>query len=110
MNVLSIFTNDQLVFEYDRTAILDDRQLEFLDKMDADMDRGIKMHGELIAKPDSRQKATFIALNLVKALQQEEQARIRVSCAYLSMRLPYAVEVHARDQGDRIAIEFVESH
>jgi hypothetical protein len=110
MTLLGIYINDQLAYEYDRATALDDKQLEFLDKMDSDMDRGLKIHGELIADPDNRDKATFVAMNLLRALQQEDHARIKVSCAFLATRLPHAVEVHARDQDNRIAIEFVESH
>jgi hypothetical protein len=110
MNKLTVFINDQLAFEYDRSTELENKQLEFLERMDRDMDRGFKIYGEMIAEPDSKQKATFVAMNLLKALQQEDNAKIRVSCAYLSNRLPNVVEVHARDQGGRIDIEFVEEH
>lgn len=110
MSDLSVFINEQLVFEYDRSTKLDDKQLGFLDKMDLDMERGFRIHGELITRPDSKQKATFVAMNLLKALQQENDAKIAVSCAYLTSRLPHAVELHARDQDNRINIEFIEEH
>jgi hypothetical protein len=110
MKNLSFFINDQLTFEYDRSKVLADEQIEFLDKMDRDMGRGFKIHGELIREPDAKQKATFVTMNLLRALQQEDHARIRVSCAWLSSRLPHVVEVHARDQGKRIDIEFIEEH
>ena len=110
MTELSVYVNDQLAFEYDRSTELDDKQLEFLERMDRDMDRGFRISGEMIAEPDSQQKANFVAMNLLKALQQEDNAKIRVSCAYLSSRLPYVVEVHARDQGGRVNIEFIEEH
>ena len=110
MNQLSIIINDQPAFEYDRSKGLDEKQLEFLDRMDQDMQRGFKIHGEMIAEPDRKQKATFVAMNLLRALQQEDHAKIAVSCAYLSSRLPNVVEVHARDQDNRIEIEFVEAH
>jgi len=108
MNKLSIFVNDQPAFEYDRSSVLDDKQMEFLEKMDEGMQQGIRIYGELIPKPDVKQKATFVAMNLLKALQQDDQTRSIASCAYLSTRLPNVVEVHARDLADRIAIEFVE--
>ena len=110
MTNLSIMINDQLAFEYDRSTKLDDKQLAFLDKMDSDMDRGFKIHGELINKPDIKQKATFVAMNLLKALKQDDHAKMTVSCAYLISRLPHAIELHARDQGGRINIEFIEEH
>ncbi len=110
MNKLSVLINDQLAFEYDRSTEIDEKQLAFLDRMDRDMDRGLKIHGELVSEPDSKQRAIFMAMNLVKALQQEDNAKIAVSCAYLCSRLPHVIEVHARDQGKRIHIEFIEEH
>lgn len=110
MNKLDIVVNDRLVYECDRSTRLDDQQLEFLDKMDQDMDRGFRIHGETISQPDMKQKATFVAMNLLKALKQEDQAKTAVACAYIRQRLPGVIEVHARDLGDRIHIEFVEAH
>jgi len=110
MNKLNLFVNEQPAFEYDSSTELDDRQLAFLDKMDQEMERGFKIYGEMIVEPDVKQKATFVTMNLLRALQQEDNIRIAVSCAYLATRLPHVVEVHARDQDDRIAIEFVEEH
>lgn len=110
MDNLSVFINDQLAFEYDRSTEVDDQQRVFLDRMDSDMDRGFKIHGEMIAEPDSKQKGTFVAMNLLRALQQEDYAKMAVSCAWVCVRLPHVVEVHARDQDGRIEIEFVEAH
>ena len=110
MNTLNLFINEQLTFEYDRSTPLEEAQLSFLDKMDADMDRGFKIHGELISEPDTKQKATFVAMNLLRALQQDDDGKIAVACAYIGNRLPHVIEVRASDQGDRIHIEFVEEH
>ena len=52
------------------------------------MDSGIKLHGELLVKPDTRQRATFVVMNLIKALQQGNEAAISASCAYLVSRHP----------------------
>ena len=100
--------NDQLLFEYDRSAEIDDAQHEFLDSMDRDMDRGVKISGELISSPDTKQKATFVTMNLLNALRQDDDARIALYCAYLTSRLPDTLEVHAIDQAKGIAIEFIE--
>jgi hypothetical protein len=110
MGFLDIIINDELAFQYDRSTVLDDRQLAFVEQMDRDMDRGIRMYGELITEPDSKQKARFVAMNLLKGLQQQDNARIEVSCAYLGSRLPQVVEVHARDMDGRVNIEFIEEH
>ena len=77
---------------------------------DSDMGRGIKIRGELLANPDARQKATFVAMNLIRALKQDNQPIIFSSCAYLVNRLPALVEVRANDQGDTVNIDLVEEH
>lgn len=110
MKKLTIFINDQPAHECDREIYLDDEQLKFLDQMDADMDRGVKIQGELFANPDEKQRAKFIAMNLIKALQQENDAARFSSCAYLVSRLPGLVEVRASDLENSIHIELVEEH
>jgi len=49
-------------------------------------------------------------MNLLKALKQDNEAIIFVSCAYLTNRLPALIEVRAMDQGNRVTIELVEEH
>lgn len=110
MKVLTIFANDEIVYEYEKRAKPDERQIAFFDKMDGDMNRGIKIHGEFIPDPDIKQRATFVAMNLLKALKQENEAIIAASCAYLTHRLPALIEVRAMDQGKTVAIELVEEH
>lgn len=110
MKLLSIFANDKLIYEFDKARELDERQIAFLDKMDGDMGRGIKIQGELILEPDKKQRATFVAINLLKALKQDNNAIIAASCAYLSQRLPALIEVRAKDHGNTVAIELVEEH
>ena len=107
MNNLTIFVNDQAAFECDREIAIDEDRLAFLDKMDSDMSRGIKIQGELIQTPDAEQRAKFIVMNLIKALQQDNQAVIQVSCAYLVNRLPGLVEVQVNEVGSKIDIELV---
>ena len=108
MNKLVIFINHKVVFEFDRVVLLEVEQSSFLDKMDNDMKVGIKIDGELLENPDDLQRATFIAMNLIKALQQNNDATIFATCAYLVNRLPKLIELHANDCDDSIKIEFIE--
>jgi hypothetical protein len=110
MKPLTIFVNDQVAFEYDKEAAVDDQKLAFFEKMDADMNRGIKIQGEFIADPNAKQRATFVAMNLIRALKQDNQAIILASCAYLANRLPALIEVHVRDSGNTVNVELVEEH
>lgn len=108
MKKLVVFVNNEIVFEFDREISFEEGQLAFLDKMDSDMDKGIKIRGELISSPDSMQRAMFIAMNLIKGLQQNNEAVIASSCAYLTNRNPVLAEVHANDLEGSVDIEFRE--
>lgn len=110
MKTLTIYIDDEAVYEYDKGSSLEERQLAFLDKMDSDMDRGIKIRGELITDPDTKQRAMFVTMNLIKAMQQGNDAIITVSCAYLVNRMPALIEVHANKKNDTINIDFTEEH
>jgi hypothetical protein len=109
MKTLSVFINDQLVYEYDKDKSFDDRQQAFLDKMDSDMNRGLKIQGELITTPDSQQRAKFVAMILIKALQQEKDAIISASCAYLVNRQPSLIEIRVNDHENTVNIELIQA-
>jgi len=72
------------------------------------MANGIKNHGELLVDPDVRQRATFVVMNLIKALQQSNGAVISASCAYLVNHHPALIEVHANDHDRAVKIELIE--
>lgn len=110
MKKLTIYANENVVYEYNKETALEEKQFAFFDKMDGDMDRGIKLQGKLITDPDVMQRATFVAMNLIRALQQNNEAIVNASCAYLANRLPALIEVHAKDQGSTVNIELVEEH
>ena len=108
MSLLAIFVNEQLAYEYDKDEVMDEEKMAFLDKMDADMGRGIKIEGVLIASPDLNQRARFVAMNLVRAMQQENMPVIMASCAYISDRLPAVTELRISDSESGIVMDFVE--
>ena len=109
MEMLAIIVNGELAYEYNKASALSTQQREFLDRMDQDMGRGLKIRGELINNPDTQQRATFMAMNLIKALMQQDEAKIMVSCAYLASRLPGLIEVQARDEDGEVAVELIAS-
>ncbi|MFW2439821.1 MAG: hypothetical protein ACN4GR_10655 [Arenicellales bacterium] len=61
--MLTIFANDQFVYEVDRDKTLTDEQFSFLDDIDRSMDRGIKLYGELILQRDSQTASNEQALS-----------------------------------------------
>jgi len=108
MNKLTVFINNEVVFEFDRDITVDDQQLVFLDRMDSDMDSGIRIQGELLQNPDMLQRATFVVMNLIRALQQDNEAVISASCTYLVNRHPKLIEVHADDHENSIKVELID--
>lgn len=108
MEDLAIVINDENVYEYSRAVSLDKQQQAFLDKMDADMENGIKVQGKLIENPDHLQRGKFVVMNLIKALQQDNDSAISVSCAYLVSRFFSLSEIHISDCEDGLNIEFVD--
>ena len=107
MKKITIFVNNEAVYDFDREMPIEDEQLVFLDRMDSDMDKGIKIKGELVNKPDSEQRATFVSMNLIIALQQNNDAAMHASSAYLAHRNPTLIEIHVNDGEDAINVEFI---
>lgn len=110
MNALTVLINNEPVFEFNREVVLEDDQLAFFDKMDSDMKSGIKIRGELIQQPDDHQRAIFVAMNLIKAIQQGNESVINSTCAYLVIRNPVLIEVRASDHANSVKIDLVEVH
>lgn len=108
MGKLFVYINDEVVFDFDKEHSLEEQQVAFLDQMDSDMGQGIKIKGELLTNPDNKQRATFVSMNLIKAIQQDNDAIIFASCAYLANRYPELTEVHANDHDGSVKIEFIE--
>ena len=104
---LYIELNGASLIEYDRNIRLPGHQRRFLDKMDADMAEGIKLAGQSVADPNPIQRAQFVAIQLLKALQQDEEGLIAATCAYLANRFPEMRRVVASEQGDNVSLDLV---
>jgi len=106
MSKILLFVNDQVAFDFDKNMLLDESQLNFLNKMDNDMDKGFKINGESFSNPDKHQRAEFTAMNLIRGLQQENEAVVVASCAYISNRLPEVDEIHVNDLESGVKVDF----
>lgn len=99
--------NGQPVIEYDRSKRLPGHQRSFLDKMDMDMDKGIRMNGRSTENPDLGVRLQYIAMHLIQAIQKDNEPMISAMCAYLANRTPDLKKVVAEDQGENISIDLV---
>ena len=106
-NYLRVSLNHVDVIEYDRGQRLPGHQRQFLDKMDQDMAQGFELGGEFIAAPDAMQRAKFVAMQLITALQAQQDGLIAASCAYLANRFPDMRRVKALEQGEQVMLELV---
>lgn len=101
----------QEVLTYDRSVALPHKQQVYLDDMDKKMAAGFELSGDIITNPDQQQKAQFVALNLVNALQQEDDQMAIILFTYLVNRLSDLKQVKAKIQdmgsGQKIGVEFI---
>ena len=104
---LVILLNGESQLQYDRSKPLLDQQREFLDKMDGELKRGITINNQNIDRPDLQQRAQFVALNLIQAIQNSEEQKAAAMCAYLAVFLPDLKQVKAEQQGDGVLIDLV---
>lgn len=74
------------------------------------MKAGITIHGDFFENPDDLQRARFIAMNLINALQENNDATVFATCAYLVNRMPGLIEIRASGEKENIKVEFIEEN
>lgn len=93
--------------EYLRATPLQETQRQYLDRLDARMDGGIELGGRRVEQPDPLQRAQFIALQLLQAVQDGNEAVAAASCAYLANRIPDLKQVRATTRGGLLSFDLV---
>ena len=106
-DTLTIVYNGESQLEYRRNLALPAQQRAYLDKLDRDMDGGITLANERIESPDKVQRAQFIAISLIDALQRNNDAIAAAACAYLADRLPDLQQVRVTDKDGRMGYDLV---
>ncbi|MCO6414375.1 MAG: hypothetical protein J5I92_16695 [Thiogranum sp.] len=104
---LVVLINGEAQLEYDRSRALPELQSRYLDRMDEQMDTGVQLGSVWIEKPDRMQRARFVAMHLVQAIQKNDEASIAASCSWLASRLPELKQVKARLVGAGFSLELV---
>lgn len=101
----------QEVLTYDRSQALPEKQREYLDILDKQMDEGFVLADQKIDRPNLQQKTQFIAFNLVHALSKEDDNSAIIMFTYLVNRLPDLKQAKAKvkdsDTGQQVGVEFV---
>ena len=104
---LTVLIDDQVHLEYDRNKPLPEKQLAYLGRMERQMDAGIQLGSGWVEHPEPFHRAQFVAIHLIEALQQGNDALVAASCAYLASRLPEMKQLKARSTEGGFAIELV---
>lgn len=93
--------------EYLRATPLQDAQRQYLERLDARMDGGVELGGRRVEEPNALQRAQFIALQLLQAVQDGNEAVAAASCAYLANRIPDLKQVRATTRGGLLSFDLV---
>jgi hypothetical protein len=108
---VAFLLDGQEMLTYDRGQDLPEQHKSYLDKMDEHMNEGINLSGDRIVNPDLQQKTQFVALNLVDALQKEDDQTAIMMFTYLVNRMPDLKQAKGKiqksDSGPKIGIEFI---
>ncbi|WP_455219061.1 hypothetical protein [Kaarinaea lacus] len=107
-NIFAVIFNDVPQLEYDRTKPLPERQHQFLEKMDQELNSQIVMGEEVIQNPGIEEKAQFVAINLVNALKTANDNVAAAMCSYLANRIPNLKQVKVNeDDSGKVLIDLV---
>lgn len=90
-----VLLNGEALFEYDRAIEIVEHQQQYLNRMDRQMDEGIRLGSETIVNPDLQQRAQFVALTLLDAIEQNNEPVIAAMNSYLATRYPDLKQVKA---------------
>jgi hypothetical protein len=104
---LVVLVNGESRLEYDRSKVLSERQRVYLDRMDRQMDSGIRLGTDWVEQPRPAQRASFVAAQLVDALQRDDEGLIAACCTYLANRLPELKQIKARLLAAGFSVELV---
>ena len=104
---LIIAIDGESILEFDRNQPLSERQQEYLEIMDTKMAKGIQLGDDHISKPNTLQRAQFVASSLIHALQTDNDPLAMAMCSYLAKRIPDLQQVKAQTENDTTSIELV---
>jgi len=107
--IFVVLVKGESQIEYDRAKPLPAKQLEFLDKMDSQMTKGIVLAGSTIADPDMVQRAQFVSMQLIAGLIDANDQLVAATCAYLANRLSDLKQLKV-DEDFNFALIFDEEH
>lgn len=107
-NLLAVIINGIAQVEYRRDVPLSDKQREYLDRMDQEMDSGFELSGKFYASPAVAERAQFVATQLVQSIQSNNEQRTAATCSYLADRIRELKQIKATlDDNGSMDVNFV---
>jgi hypothetical protein len=106
-DILVVWVDGNEILRFNRDKPIPILQQAYLKKMDRQMDEGIPLGGETIRNPTEAQRAQFVAGQLIRALQKDDDATAAAMCTYLGDKFPKLKEVRSTQDGDAVFAELV---
>lgn len=93
--------------EYQRDRPLTEKQRQYLDNLDRDMDAGVELGGRRIESPNALQRAQFVAMQLLQAVRDGNEPVAAATCAYLANRISDIKQVRGAMRGGLLSVDLV---
>jgi hypothetical protein len=93
--------------EYRHGTVLAEQQIAYLDQLDQRMDGGIELGGLRIESPDILQRAQYVSLQMLQAVESGNESVAAATCTYLANRLPDLKQVRAITRGGQLTFDLV---
>lgn len=102
---LAIYRNGEKAYAFDKREGLARMQFAYVQRMDAEMDRGIELDGERILSPDAAQRTRFVLGQLLDAVSINDSRGIAMLCRWLVQHVPTLAAIRIEDDGDEYRVE-----
>lgn len=102
---LRVCRGDEVLIDFDKREASARMQFAYVQKMDAHMDQGIRLHGETLADPTSEQRMQFVIGELLQALNLNDTRAAGMMCRYLAQRAPTLDRIELVDTGDSFEVK-----
>ena len=105
--MLRLVVNGEAVYEYRDQSRLPGHVRDLLAHMDADMDDGFPLAGQLVEQPDERQRTCFMALQLFRSCARGDERLRAASSAWLCRHAPDLREVKIEESEEEFSLELI---
>lgn len=104
---VSVYYQGVEVLQYDRARPLPILQQSYIKRMDRKMEQGIDLDGRHLSRPDTMERAQFVAGALAEALSSGEEGKAAAMLTWLVQRVPELRAVRIDRQNERLTTELV---